>query len=238
MYAWGDKEVDASSLHVFKRLIKKRASDYPIAYLLGNQGFWSLDLKVTEDVLIPRPETELLVETALEKIQAIKAPKILDLGTGSGAIALAIAVERSDAIILASDYSDKALIVAAENAQLNNINNVSFIQSNWFESIDPHPFDLIVSNPPYISLNDPHLNQSIRHEPFQALASGKTGLDDIRLILQQAPNYMKNSAWILIEHGYDQGDIVPEIMSQTGLLQTCCIKDYNENNRLSIGKKG
>ena len=238
LYAWGEKQLDSNTLQAFKALIKKRQDDYPVAYLLGKQGFWSLDLKVTEDVLIPRPETELLVETALEKIHSIKTPKILDLGTGSGAIALALAIERPDAKILASDYSEKALGIAEENAQLNSIHNVRFIQSNWFETIKLQTFDLIVSNPPYIRANDPHLKQEIRHEPRQALASGKTGLDDIRIILQHAPIYMKKNTWILIEHGYDQGELVPDLMLQAGFLQARCIKDYNANNRLSIGKKG
>ena len=238
LYAWGEKEVSSISLEIFQGLIKKRQDDYPIAYLLGTQGFWSLDLKVTEDVLIPRPETELLVEMALEKIKNIKSPNILDLGTGSGAIALALAVERPDAEILASDYSEKALVIAQKNAQLNGISNVNFVQSNWFENITSKTFDLIVSNPPYISSNDPHLKQSIRHEPLQALASGKAGLDDICAIFKQAPAYMKNNTWILIEHGYDQGDIVPKLMSQMGFLETHCVKDCNDNNRLSMGKKG
>ena len=238
LYAWGDQQLDSTVCAKFETLIEKHLSDYPIAYLLGSQGFWSLDLKVTEDVLIPRPETELLVELALDKIKHLRSPSILDLGTGSGAIALALASERSDANIIATDYSAKALAVAKENAQRNSIQNVHFIESNWFDKIKPQVFDIIVSNPPYIPEKDPHLNQSIRYEPRQALVSGKQGLDDIYSILQNALSYLKNNAWILLEHGYDQGESVPNIMKQVGLQEVACIKDYNENNRLSIAKKG
>jgi release factor glutamine methyltransferase len=237
LYAWGEIQVEAPIQQAFKQFIKKRLTDYPVAYLLGYKEFWSLDLMVTEDVLIPRPETELLVETALKKIQSIHTPKILDLGTGSGAIALAIASERSDALVTASDYSKKALIIAKQNALKNNINTVNFIRSDWFTDIATEKFDLIISNPPYIKSDDKHLQQGIRHEPLQALAAGKTGLDDINIILDSALNYMQNGAWIIIEHGYDQGDLVPELMKNAGLQQTSCIQDYNKNDRLSIGRK-
>ena len=238
LYAWGEKQVDKTTQELFQQLVEKRLTDYPIAYLLGHKEFWSLDLIVTEDVLIPRPETELLVETALDKTQQLTSLKILDLGTGSGAIALAIANERPDAFIIASDYSPKALAIAEQNARYNKLPNVQFIQSNWFTSIKLQHFDLIVSNPPYIQSNDPHLKQSIRHEPLQALTSGETGLDDINIILHSTRNYMKNATWILIEHGYDQGEAVPKLMSKVGLQHSHCIKDYNGNDRLSIGQKG
>jgi len=238
LYAWGDKQVESSILEIFQQLIEKRLTDYPVAYLLGHQAFWSLDLMVNENVLIPRPETELLVEVALDKIQSLKAPKILDLGTGSGAIALAIAVERPDALITASDYSNKALIIAQQNAQQNNIKNISFLQSNWLADIAIQPFDLIVSNPPYIKSQDKHLQQGIRHEPLDALVAGETGLDDIKIILEVAPDYMNKNAWLLIEHGYDQGEEVPILMKRAGLQHAHCIKDYNKNNRMSMAKKG
>jgi len=237
-YAWGEELVNASAEQAFIKLLKKRLTNYPIAYLLGYQAFWSLDLIVNEDVLIPRPETELLVETALEKIQYLKAPKILDLGTGSGAIALAIATERADAIITATDYSYKALAVAKENAQKNHLYNVNFIHSNWFSDITIQSFDLIVANPPYIKSQDAHLQQGIRYEPLQALSSGETGLEDIKIILTSALDYMKDNAWMLIEHGYDQGELVPKLMTKIGGLQDShCIKDYNKNDRLSMAKK-
>ncbi len=238
LYAWGETEVEQAVQQQFNQLVEKRLSDYPIAYILGHKAFWSLDLIVTEAVLIPRPETELLVETALETIQTSKAPKILDLGTGSGAIALAIASERPDAIITASDYSNKALAIAQQNAKKNNFHNISFIQSDWFGQIPPQEFDLIVSNPPYIPSQDPHLKQGIRHEPLQALVSGETGLEAINNILNSALHYMHHRAWILIEHGYNQGDAVPLLMTEAGLQHSHCIKDYNKNNRLSMGRKG
>lgn len=237
LYAWGEKQVNASIQQTFKQLIEKRLTDYPVAYLLGHKEFWSLDLIVTEDVLIPRPETELLVEIALEKIQHLTAPKVLDLGTGTGAIALAIAREKPNALITASDYSKKALVIAQKNAHRNSIHTVNFILSDWFATIEREKFDLILSNPPYIKSDDPHLQQEIRHEPLQALAAGETGLDDINTLLGSALDYMKADAWIIIEHGYDQGIIVPKLMEKVGLQQTACIQDYHENDRLSIGRK-
>jgi release factor glutamine methyltransferase len=238
LYAWGDKVVDESIQQTFKQLIEKRLTDYPVAYLLGHREFWSLDLKVSEDVLIPRPETERLVEVALEKIQHCSTPTILDLGTGSGAIALSIGSERTDALITASDSSAKALAIAQYNAQKNALANVNFILSDWFSGIPQQPFDLIVSNPPYIKSDDAHLQQGIRHEPLQALAAGKTGLDDIKTILHSALSYMKQGAWIIIEHGYDQGKVVPQLMQKAGFQRIDCLKDYNDNERLSIAKKG
>lgn len=245
LYAWGDKSIDTSIQKAFQQLIEKRLTDYPVAYLLGHREFWSLDLKVSEEVLIPRPETEYLVEVALEKIQHCDAPNILDLGTGSGAIALALGSERADACITASDSSAEALAIARDNrnntqsnAHKNTLHNVNFIQSDWFNDIPKQPFDLIVSNPPYIKSDDPHLQQEIRHEPLQALVAGKTGLEDINTILQCALSYMKQGAWIIIEHGYDQGKTVPQLMHKAGLQHIDCLKDYNNNERLSIGKKG
>ncbi len=237
LYAWGDKQLEESTLQAFELLIEKRLTDYPVAYLLGHKEFWSLDLIVTEDVLIPRPETELLVEIALEKIQQLTAPKILDLGAGTGAIALSMASERADAQVTASDYSEKALAIAKQNAHKNSINSVNFIQSDWFADIGAEQFDLIVSNPPYIKSNDAHLQQGIRHEPLQALAAGETGLDDINTILESALDYMQDGAWILIEHGYDQGGIVPALMKKAGLQQTVCLQDTSKNDRLSMGRK-
>lgn len=237
LFTWNDKAVDETTQQQFTALIEKRLTDYPVAYLLGQQGFWSLDLLVTPDTLIPRPETELLVETALEKVKSIKSPKILDLGTGTGAIALALASERPDATIIATDYSSKALEVAKKNATKNELSNLRFLQSNWFEAIDEIGFDLIVSNPPYIKSADPHLQQGIRHEPLQALASGITGLDDIHTILQQAPDFLKSGCWIILEHGYDQGKDVPALIEQYGFSKAHCVKDYANNDRISLGIK-
>lgn len=237
LYAWGEKQLNESTQQAFKQLIAKRLTEYPVAYLLGHKEFWSLDLIVTEAVLIPRPETELLVEIALEKIQHLSSPNVLDLGTGTGAIALAIAREKPTARMTASDYSEEALLIAKKNALRNNIHSVNFIQSDWFATIQREKFDLILSNPPYIKSDDPHLQQGIRHEPLQALAAGKTGLDDIKTLLDSALDYMKTGAWIIIEHGYDQGIIVPTLMEKAGLQQTACIQDYHENDRLSIGRK-
>lgn len=238
LYAWGEQQLDSVTQQRFAHCIEKRLTDYPIAYLLGCKEFWSLALIVTEAVLIPRPETELLVETALTAIEHIQSPTVIDLGTGSGAIALAIACERPDAHIIASDYSEAALTVARQNAKKNTIETVHFLQSDWFSHIPlESTVDLIVSNPPYIKADDVHLQQTIRHEPLQALVAGKTGLDDIHTILASASRYMKQGAHIIIEHGYDQGDTVPPLMQQAGFHNTQCLKDYNGNDRLSMGRK-
>ena len=180
LHTWPEKIPTAKQRNCFRQLIKKRLSDYPIAYLLGTKAFWTLDLLVTPEVLIPRPETELLVEHALELIKPLKQPKILDLGTGSGAIALALASERGDAAITATDISGNALQVAKHNAHTHQLGNVNFIRSNWFAALYENDFDLIVANPPYIASDDPHLSGTIRHEPQQALVAENQGLQAIR----------------------------------------------------------
>ncbi len=238
LHIWPDAPISAAQYAHFTRLIEKRLEDYPVAYLVGTKAFWTLDLMVTPDVLIPRPETELLVETALNKISAIKSPSILDLGTGSGAIALAIASERPDANITAVDYSQAALTVAEKNACENALSSqLTFIQSDWFENIPKDkPFDLIVSNPPYIDPKDPHLLGSIRHEPLQALVASNHGMDDIRLIIEKSADFLKNQSWILIEHGYDQAQATRDFFAQCGFSKTETLLDLNQHARLTMAK--
>lgn len=226
----------AQSKH-FTSLIEKRLTGYPVAYLLGTKAFWTLDLLVTPDVLIPRPETELLVETVLEKIQDINNPKILDLGTGSGAIALALASERSDARIIASDYSEKALIIAQKNADTNQLNQqVSFVKSDWFSNINDKDFDLIVSNPPYIDPNDPHLTQTIRHEPQQALVADNLGMKDIETIIENCSPFLKNGGWVLLEHGYNQSKQTLKHFAKHDFINGKTYLDINQNPRISIAQ--
>ena len=188
-------------------------------------------------MLIPRADTELLVETALEKILKVDNPKILELGTGSGAIALALATERPDSQIIATDLSAKALEVAEINKQNLAINNIRNIQSNWFESIPQTTFDLIVSNPPYIDPADEHLIGGIRHEPLQALTAENNGLSDLEHIANNAQRFLKNEGWLILEHGHDQGALVSEILKKAAYQKISCLSDLGCNDRINVASK-
>jgi len=238
LHTWPERCITEKQMSFYQGFVTKRATDYPIAYLLGTQSFWTLDLMVTPDVLIPRPETELLVEIALEKLQSIKNPKVLDLGTGSGAIALAIASERPDARVIASDYSATALDIARKNAVNNSLDNqVEIIQSNWFSNINESDFDLIVSNPPYISADDPHLKQTIRFEPRSALVAHDGGMKDIETIITQSLPRLTNNRWLLIEHGYNQAEQTQTLLFEHFYASIETRIDYNENQRVTIAYK-
>jgi release factor glutamine methyltransferase len=198
---------------VFEALLQRRLNGEPITYILGYREFYGLKLKVTPATLIPRPDTETLVEAALEKLSRNHAYKVLDLGTGSGAIALAIAKHRPETQVAAVDASVSALQVAIENSQTLNIHNVRFVQSDWFSALGNEKFDVIVSNPPYIEDVDPHLNQGdLRFEPRSALASGNDGLDDIRRIVKHAPAHLTAGGWLMLEHGYNQAEMVADLL--------------------------
>ena len=237
LYTWPDHMVSSTVVSHFRQLVTERQRGVPVAYLIGQRDFWSLTLKVTPATLIPRPETELMVETALTKLPKHQALQILDLGTGTGAIALALARECPQARIIAVDYSAQALQVATENAQLNAIANITFQQSNWFEQLSPQHFDLIVSNPPYIAAHDPHLQQGdVRFEPRSALVAAKNGLNDIEHIIKQAPHWLKVQGWLLLEHGYNQGEAVAKLLQQKAFTNVDCLVDLAGNPRLSIGQ--
>jgi release factor glutamine methyltransferase len=235
--AWPEKALADTQIQQYKSLIEQRKNGTPIAHLTGYRDFWTLTLKVTPDTLIPRPETELLVETALEKIPADAKLTILDLGTGTGAIALAIASERPKAQVTATDFSSKALAVAQENAENHHIQNVTFLQSNWFSQLPPQQFDLILSNPPYIPQHDKHLSQGdVRFEPDTALVSGDDGLDDIRKIAQTAKSFLTKNGWLILEHGYDQKEAVLTILKQNHYQKKQCLLDFAGNPRISFGQ--
>ena len=204
----------AESLAQFRGLYERRLAGEPTAYLTGVKEFWGLPLQIDARVLDPRADTETLVSWALETIAPIAQPRIVDLGTGSGAIALAIQSERPDATVLAIDASADALAVAQANAERLQL-PVQFAQSHWLQSVVQGPFDLIVSNPPYIAAADPHL-AALTHEPLSALASGADGLDDIRTIIDEARTQLKPAGWLLLEHGWDQSAAVQQLLSAAG----------------------
>ena len=232
LMTWPERDLTAEQKSQFEELISQRVNGVPVAHLTGTREFWSLPLKVNNSTLIPRPDTEILVESALEVCPA--DADILDLGTGTGAIILALASELPKANCIGIDFSCDAVQLATANAQQLNINNVIFKQSNWFENVDGK-FDLIVSNPPYIDKNDFHLNKGdVRFEPLSALVSENSGLADIQLIAEQAGNYLTNGGHLLIEHGFDQGAAVADILNKLAYKQIKTIKDYGANDRVTM----
>ena len=221
----------------YDELLQRRLQGEPIAYLLGEREFFGLMFKVTPATLIPRPETELLVELALQRISKHQPCRVLDLGTGSGAIALAIAHECSNVEVVACDTSAAALEVARENAQRLNITHVSFVLSDWFAALTGKRFDIIVANPPYVAAVDPHLAQGdVRFEPVSALASGGNGLHDIRHIISHASKYLGPNGWLLLEHGYDQAAQVRELLQQAGYGEVFSALDLARIERVSGGR--
>ena len=237
LYTWPEKTLSPQQFSSYNTVLLKRSEDYPIAYIVGYQEFWSLKLKVTPDVLIPRADTELLVETALEKLTDVSKPKILELGTGSGAIALALATERPEAEITATDLSEAALKIAKENGQTLKTSNIHFIRSDWFVDVPVESYDLIVSNPPYIPPSDTHLQDSIRYEPLAALVSEDHGLSDLMHIASNAPNYLNPEGWLILEHGYDQGEAVSRLLKKAAYQQISCLADLSGNDRINLGLK-
>lgn len=220
----------------FHTLSLRRAAGEPLAYLVGSKEFFGLELQVDGRVLVPRPDTETLVEWALQQLAQADTPasaRVLDLGTGSGAIALALKKTRPALDVTAVDASSDALVVAGANAQQHRL-SVHFLQSNWFEKVSG-PFDLIVSNPPYVADADPHL-PALRHEPVQALTAGKDGLSDLRRIIEQAPGYLQPQGWLLLEHGYDQARAVCELLEQRGFAQVQSRADLAGIARCSGGR--
>ena len=269
LIAHENDDVAIEAEHEFDTLIQRRICGEPMAYILGSREFYGLNLTITPATLIPRPDTETLVEAALCKIPAHETTQtpsfrrmsessdfsknnhqtldsdlrrndevsVLDLGTGSGAIALAIAVNRPQTNIVAVDASSAALEVAKINASALQIPNVQFLLSNWFSALAGERFDIIVSNPPYIEAADSHLKQGdLRFEPLSALASGADGLDDIRRIIDDCLIHLKPQGWLMFEHGYNQAESVRDLMAQTGLVTIETLKDLGGNDRVTIGK--
>jgi len=216
--------------------VARREAGEPAAYLTGRRGFWRFELDVDAATLIPRPETELLVELALERLPQSPC-RVADLGTGSGAIALAIASERPRADVVASDASAAALEVARRNAARLGLANVRFAEGSWYVPLAGERFELIASNPPYVAEGDAHLSQGdLRFEPASALASGVDGLDDIRVIAAEAPAHLVSGGWLLVEHGYDQGASVRDIFVRAGLVDVATVQDLEHRDRVTMGR--
>ena len=228
--------LESEQLFTVEVLLQRRLDGEPIAYIFGYREFYGLSLKVSNATLIPRPDTETLVEAAFQKIPVDEPWHILDLGTGTGAVALAIAKHRPKCHVIGVDASAEALAVAIENAQNLDLNNVSLIKSNWFSDLVGKRFDVIVSNPPYIAEADYHLTQGdLRFEPRSALASGVDGLDDIRRIIQDTPKYLKPNGWLMLEHGYDQAHSVAALLKGHGFSQIDHAQDLAGTLRVTFG---
>lgn len=237
LYSHGDDVVDAATSGRFDHLLARRVAGEPVAYLIGQRGFWQFDLRVSPATLIPRPETELLVELALDRMQGDSPVSVADLGTGTGAIALALAYERANAHVVATDVSTDALAIARANAETLKLSRIEFRAGNWLDAIAGERFHLLVSNPPYIADDDVHLGQGdLRHEPRAALASGADGLDAIRVITAGACRHLHPGGWLLIEHGWEQGEAVRALMESAGLLEVKTARDLENRDRVTLGR--
>lgn len=233
---WPEREVPADCEARFIADLARRRQGEPIAYILGRQGFWSLELEVAPHTLIPRPDTELLVETALQLAPAT-ANEVLDLGTGSGAIALALASERPAWSVTGVDRIAEAVALATRNAERLQLRNARFCESHWFSALSGQRYALIVSNPPYIPAGDPHLLKGdLRFEPGSALVAGEDGLDDIRQIVARAPDYLMEDGWLLLEHGYDQAQAVRQLLVKRGFAGARSCTDLSGHERVSLGR--
>ena len=233
----GEQWLDEGTLSKFEDLIARRQRGVPVAHLLGRREFWSLTLDVTADTLIPRPETELLVELALARVPVEAAWPFADLGTGSGNMALALGHERPHCAITATDCSAAALAVARDNAQRLAVTNVRFLHGDWFAPLRDERHALIVSNPPYVATDDPHLREGdLCHEPQLALVSGPDGLDALRHLIQYAPEHLLPGGWLLLEHGHAQGAAVRELFKGRGYDQIATHRDLAGHERVTVGR--
>ncbi len=234
-----DQFLNSRQAAAFEKLVQRRMAGEPTAYILGEREFYGLNFKITPAVLIPRSETELLVELALERIPEAQSCKVLELGTGSGNIAVILARYRPLAHITSVDCSEEALAVARQNAEKllgAESRGIVFIKSDWFDALDGETYDLIISNPPYVASGDAHLQQGdVRFEPRQALSGGAGGLDCIHQIIQGAPSRLRKGGWLLFEHGYDQAHACLELLAQSGFTRLFCSKDLAGIPRVSGG---
>ncbi|WP_349676712.1 peptide chain release factor N(5)-glutamine methyltransferase [Thalassolituus sp. UBA1505] len=238
LYTWSDRGLTAEQLSAANALLQRRIAGEPVAYLCGQRDFWSLTLDVNPSTLIPRGDTETLIEWALE-LPVLATANVLDLGTGTGAIALALASEQPSWHVQGVDFQAEAVALARTNAAKNNLSRVTFEQSDWFSAlaVGAGRFDLIVSNPPYIDGADEHLQQGdVRFEPRSALVAEEQGLADLRHIIEQAPDYLTADGWLLLEHGWQQADAVCELLRQRGFTDVENRCDLGANPRISGGR--
>ncbi len=234
LYTWPEQQLSADEQTAFQALFNRRIKGEPIAHLIGTREFWSLSLNVSPATLIPRPETELLVELALE-LPLTEQATVLDLGTGTGAIALALASEKPLWRICAIDTVVEAVALAERNRQQHGFENVRVFRSDWFSELGEQQFDLVVSNPPYIDANDEHLQQGdVRFEPGSALVASELGLSDLHAIVTGAGLHLKSGGWLILEHGYEQGDGIRQIMSKAGFSEVVTHVDLAGLDRATI----
>jgi release factor glutamine methyltransferase len=237
LLTWPEQALTDTQQKEFEQLCKKRQQGRPVAYLTGQREFWSLALEVNPSTLIPRPETETLVDFVLTRFPPEPALKLLDMGTGSGAIAISIASERPGWTVTASDISQAALDTAQRNAEHNHV-RLSLINSNWFDAIEQNDFDIIISNPPYIASSDPHLGAGdVRFEPETALVSGNDGLDAIGHLCQHASDHLVSHGWLIVEHGYDQKESVRRCFTGCGFNAIVQLDDLAGQPRMTAGQK-
>ena len=238
LFAWPEQEIEPRLQERFAALISRRALGEPVAYLLGQREFWSLPLTVTPQTLIPRPETETLVALALDTMPESAPLRIADLGTGTGAIALAIARERPQSEVIATDISPAALSVARGNAARLGLDNVRFVCGSWCRALTVDTFDFILSNPPYVAEADPHLREGdLRFEPRNALAAGPRGLDELRRIIPGAHDHLRTDGWLIVEHGCDQGESVMQLMRTAGFHDISDHPDAADRSRVTRGRR-
>lgn len=237
LYTWADKILSDRTYVDFQHLVNARQQGEPVAYLLGYRDFWTLRLAVNPSTLIPRPETELLVEHALGRLSE-DVSSLCDLGTGTGAVALALASERPDISVTGVDKVAGAVQLARQNAIVNQLINVQFLQSDWFGALGNSQFNLIVSNPPYVEEGSPYLEEGdVRFEPRSALISGKDGLEDIRHIIGAAIPYLQAKGWLLLEHGYQQGKAIRGLFAHYGYTAVETVQDYAGLDRVTMGQR-
>lgn len=234
---WPEKELTAEQFVAYSRLIRLRTEGQPVAHLIGFRDFWTLELFVSPTTLIPRPDTEVLIEHALEQALPSDA-KVLDLGTGTGAIALSLASERPGWDVTASDAFPEVVDLAKKNGLHNKLERVSIVCSAWFDAFEGRMFNLIVSNPPYIDPLDPHLSQGdLRFEPSTALVAEDHGMADIRHIVKASPNHLLVGGWLMIEHGYQQGVLVRDCFKLHGFDKVETVQDFGGNDRITVGQR-
>ena len=238
LYANPEQLVSPDAVHQYLGMVDSRREGQPVAQLVGSRAFWTFDLEVTSDTLVPRPETELLVERSLVRMRDQDNPRVLDLGTGSGAVAMAMASERGDAVVTATDVNPQAIDVARRNAAREGLDRIRFETGDWYEALEePEQFHLVVSNPPYVSESEiEQAGPELRFEPRAALVAGADGLEDIQRVVADAPNYLLPGGWLILEHGTSQGESVRQLLTVAGFNVIMTSRDLAGHERVTEGR--